>query len=78
MSVGSRHASAELAIYSVLQEALANAARYGSGPATVHLERSDREVSLRVDNPVRIQAAATGPQADCWVVRAVVPGQVTA
>lgn len=44
---------AELAVYRVLQEALANAARHGGGvPATVELRVSDGSVSLDVHNPV--------------------------
>jgi signal transduction histidine kinase len=102
ISVEGHHASptAELAIYRVLQEALTNAARHGSGPATVHLAANDREMTLHVDNPVgqpaaqrsrgsgllgmreRIAAAGgrigTGAQADRWIVRAVVPGEVAA
>jgi signal transduction histidine kinase len=42
---------AELALYRVLQEALTNAARHGTGPATVRLEATDRGMSLRVTNP---------------------------
>jgi signal transduction histidine kinase len=44
--------AAQLAIYRVLQEALANAARHSSGPATVDLSVSEGAVILRVDNPV--------------------------
>jgi signal transduction histidine kinase len=44
--------TAELAVYRVLQEALANAARHGRGPATVDLRVSDGAVSLDVGNPV--------------------------
>ncbi len=45
--------AAQLAVYRVLQEALANAARHGAGPATVDLQLSGGELVLRVDNPVR-------------------------
>ena len=44
--------SAELAAYRVLQEALTNAARHGSGPATVELRVIDNELCLHIDNPV--------------------------
>lgn len=44
--------AAQLAGYRVLQEALANAARHGAGPATVDLRVSRGELKLRVDNPV--------------------------
>jgi signal transduction histidine kinase len=44
--------AAQLAVYRVLQEALANAARHGSGPATVDLSVSDGAMTLRVRNPV--------------------------
>jgi signal transduction histidine kinase len=44
--------AAQLAIYRVLQEALANAARHGNGPATVDLSVSGGAVTLRVRNPV--------------------------
>lgn len=45
--------TAQLTLYRVLQEALANAARHGAGPATVDLRRADGMLVLRVDNPVR-------------------------
>ncbi|HWM02324.1 MAG TPA: histidine kinase [Actinophytocola sp.] len=45
--------TAQLAVYRVLQEALTNAARHGSGPATVDLRVADGTLTLRVDNPVR-------------------------
>jgi signal transduction histidine kinase len=51
-------ASAELALYRVLQEALTNAVRYGRGPATVDLRATGEAMSLTVDNPI----AARGPQ----------------
>lgn len=44
--------AAQLAVYRVLQEALANAARHGSGPATVDLAVADGTVTLTVGNPV--------------------------
>lgn len=44
--------AAQLAVYRVLQEALANAARHGSGPATVDLAVSGGTVTLTVGNPV--------------------------
>jgi signal transduction histidine kinase len=52
-----RHASlspaAELAVYRVLQEALTNSARHGTGPTTIDV-RSDREgVKLRIENALR-------------------------
>ncbi|CAN5597335.1 histidine kinase [soil metagenome] len=43
---------AETAMFRVLQEALTNAARYGSGPASVSLAVSEREMSLQVVNPI--------------------------
>jgi len=46
-------ATAELALYRVLQEALTNAARHGQGGATVQLEARDAALQLRVENPVR-------------------------
>lgn len=49
--------TAELALYRVLQEALANAARHGSGPATVDLHVTDGAMSLSVDNPLHQQTA---------------------
>jgi signal transduction histidine kinase len=49
--------TAQLAVYRVLQEALANAARHGSGPATVDLSVSGGSVTLRVRNPVPGEAA---------------------
>jgi signal transduction histidine kinase len=49
--------AAQLAVYRVLQEALANAARHGSGPATVDLSVSGGSVTLRVRNPVPGEAA---------------------
>ncbi|MCT2588124.1 sensor histidine kinase [Actinophytocola gossypii] len=52
--------AAQLAVYRVLQEALANAARHGSGPATVDLRVDGGALTLRVDNPVR-EAGAPGP-----------------
>ena len=54
-SISSSHASpsAELALYRVLQEALANAARHGAGEVTVALDASDAGLRLRVDNPWR-------------------------
>jgi signal transduction histidine kinase len=48
----SRSPSAELALYRVLQDALANAARHGSGPATVDLQVSGDAMSLNVVNPI--------------------------
>jgi signal transduction histidine kinase len=53
----SRSPNAELALYRVLQEALANAARHGSGPATVELQVVGDAMSLNVVNPIE-QAAA--------------------
>ncbi|MDF5754019.1 histidine kinase [Spongiactinospora sp. TRM90649] len=44
--------SAELAVYRVLQEALANAARHGGGPASVALSAAGGRMSLVVDNPL--------------------------
>jgi signal transduction histidine kinase len=43
---------AETAMFRVLQEALTNAARHGSGAASVALTVDDREMALRVANPV--------------------------
>jgi signal transduction histidine kinase len=45
--------SAELALYRVLQEALANASRHGAGAVTVALEGDHAGMRLRVDNPWR-------------------------
>jgi signal transduction histidine kinase len=44
--------SAELALYRVLQEALTNAARHGSGSATVDLRRIDNGMVVHVENPL--------------------------
>jgi signal transduction histidine kinase len=57
LTMDGQHTSptAELAVYRVLQEALANAARHGSGPATVHLQVHAGEMSLHVNNPVQHQ-----------------------
>jgi signal transduction histidine kinase len=54
-AIDGRHVSpaSELAIFRILQEALANAARHGSGPATVDLRMHDDEIVLSVTNPVR-------------------------
>ena len=41
-----------LAVYRVLQEALANASRHGSGPAAVDLAIGEDDVTLRVENPL--------------------------
>ncbi len=53
ITASSTSSGAELALYRVLQEALANAARHGDGPATVALDASDAALHLRVDNPWR-------------------------
>ncbi|MDA8371173.1 MAG: histidine kinase [Nocardiopsaceae bacterium] len=49
------HASpaGELAVYRVLQEALANAIRHGGDPVVVRLQADGAALSLAVDNPVR-------------------------
>jgi signal transduction histidine kinase len=44
--------SAETAMFRVLQEALTNAARHGSGAASVSLAISEQEMSLQVVNPI--------------------------
>jgi signal transduction histidine kinase len=49
--------TAELAVYRVVQEALANAARHGDGTATVRLSAAAGHLSVRVANP-----ASTQPQ----------------
>ena len=49
--------SAELAVYRVLQEALANATRHGDGPATVRLRLDGEVLTLDVENPIRPGAA---------------------
>ena len=46
----------QLAVYRVLQEALANAARHGGGPATVDLTTTADAITLRVGNPLRAKA----------------------
>ncbi|MGH2547876.1 MAG: sensor histidine kinase [Thermomicrobiales bacterium] len=47
-----RAPSVETAMFRVLQEALTNAARYGSGAASVSLAVSELEMSLQVVNPI--------------------------
>jgi signal transduction histidine kinase len=47
-------ATAGLAAYRVVQEALANAARHGDGTATVALSAAAGHVSLRVENPAPV------------------------
>jgi signal transduction histidine kinase len=54
--------AAGLAIYRVLQEALANAARHGTGRATVDVEVTGDEIVLTVANP--ITSDASEPPAD--------------
>jgi signal transduction histidine kinase len=49
--------AAGLAVYRVTQEALANAARHGDGPATVDLRVADRSVALQVRNPTPARAS---------------------
>jgi signal transduction histidine kinase len=63
LAAGDRFLSptAESAVYRVLQEALTNAARHGSGPATVDLRVTNSEISLQVDNPVDQHAARRTP-----------------
>jgi signal transduction histidine kinase len=50
------------AAYRILQEALTNAARHGSGPAEVAITYGDDELELSVSNPAQI--AANGQHAD--------------
>jgi signal transduction histidine kinase len=50
-------AHAGLAVYRALQEALANAARHGCGPATVELTVQGNAVELQVANPVEVNGA---------------------
>ncbi len=45
-------ATAELALYRVLQEALTNAARHGGGGVSVDVAARDGDLCLRVENPV--------------------------
>ena len=45
--------TAELAIYRVVQEALTNAARHGSGAATVAIDASGDAIQLSIENPAR-------------------------
>jgi signal transduction histidine kinase len=52
-----REPLAEAALFRVLQEALTNAARHGSGSASVTLSVTDDELALRVENPIARQAA---------------------
>lgn len=54
-------ATAELTIYRVLQEALANAVRHGAGPATVELRARSEEITLEVSNPAAAAAAESTP-----------------
>ncbi len=49
-------ATAELALYQVLREALTNAARHGHGGATVQLHARDGDLVLRVENPIGREA----------------------
>jgi signal transduction histidine kinase len=51
---------AELALYRVLQEALTNAARHGTGPATVRIEATGQGMALRVTNPAGQRAPRQG------------------
>ncbi len=44
--------SAELALFRVLQEALTNAARHGTGPATVALDARADQIALTISNPL--------------------------
>lgn len=53
--------AAELAVYRVLQEALANAARHGRGPATVDLRVAAGGIALTVANPAADPAAPAPP-----------------
>ncbi|QVQ50642.1 hypothetical protein J4H86_17265 [Spiractinospora alimapuensis] len=55
------NAGAELATYRVLQEALANAARHGTGGATASLEAVPGGIALAVRNPTRTGAADATP-----------------
>jgi signal transduction histidine kinase len=55
--------TAELAIYRVVQEALTNAARHGSGPASVSIACTGEAINLTVENawqPVRLQHRGSG------------------
>jgi signal transduction histidine kinase len=47
--------TAEVAVYRVVQEALANAARHGDGTATVRLSSAAGHLSVRVANPAPAQ-----------------------
>jgi signal transduction histidine kinase len=49
------HPGTGLAIYRILQEALANAAKHGTGPATVHARVTPAGITLRVSNPAAIR-----------------------
>jgi signal transduction histidine kinase len=49
--------SADQAVYRILQQALSNAARYGSGHARVELAYTDAAVALTITNPVSCDAA---------------------
>jgi signal transduction histidine kinase len=52
-------ATRELVVYRVLQEALANSARHGTGPASVVLRATHSELELRVDNPIAAKVSRT-------------------
>lgn len=52
-------ATAELAVYRVMQESMANAARHGPGSATVDLRSDGTDILLTVENPVPPRAAAS-------------------
>jgi signal transduction histidine kinase len=54
-------ANAELALFRVLQEALTNAARHGSGETAVELRGDRNGVSLRIENPLRHPPARRNP-----------------
>jgi signal transduction histidine kinase len=85
--------STELALYRVLQEALANAVRHGAGAAGIVLRGDQTGVSVQITNPTsrgsgligmreRIAAAGgtfeAGPRNGRWVVDATIPAEAGA
>lgn len=61
-AIGKVAPGAGLALYRVVQEALANAARHGGGPATVNLRVVDGSVVLSVCNPRRRDPVLRAPR----------------
>ena len=51
--------NAELAIYRIVQEALSNAAKHGSGPAEVDVRMTSNAISARIANPVLARPTAS-------------------